>query len=160
MKPEDLEALLSHEFEPRPALVQSTLRRLRGLEGRKNLFAPRAPWLLAATTACLVFLAFGAGIWFGRASRPSESAALTEIRFSLQAPGMGQVALMGDFTQWKPVPMKSMGSLGEWEVRVKIPPHGRYRYLFLLDGKEMVPDPNATMRVDDGYGHINSVIKI
>lgn len=159
MKPEDLENLLSREFEPPQALVQQTMRRIRGLSSPRPRRVFSGPWNLAAGAAFLMILAFGAGIWLGRSSR-AEAPALTEIRFSLQAPGTRQVALMGDFTQWKPVPMVALGSVGEWEVRVKLPPHGRYRYVFILDDKELVPDPKASMRVDDGFGNVNSVLKI
>jgi 1,4-alpha-glucan branching enzyme len=49
---------------------------------------------------------------------------------------------------------------GVWELRLKLNESGEYQYQFLINGKRWVPDPNAPLQVEDGFGGTNSVLDI
>jgi 1,4-alpha-glucan branching enzyme len=68
------------------------------------------------------------GIYSARRSLPS-------VTFYCDAPSARRVAVIGDFSQWSPNahPMTRMPD-GQWMIRVDLP-HGRYRYLFVVDGQ-------------------------
>lgn len=69
------------------------------------------------------------------------------------------VCLSGDFNDWAPR-SQCLEKRGErWEIRIPLLP-GRYRYGFLLDGKEWVPDPDAFLEEEDGFGRKNSVLVV
>ncbi len=79
-------------------------------------------------------------------------------RFSLHAPEAASVAVAGSFNGWDP--QKNMLSgpdkHGDWSITLRLAP-GRYEYLFVISGKEWLPDP-AVPPVDDGFGGKNSVV--
>jgi len=63
-------------------------------------------------------------------------------------------AVLGDFNDWQPVPMRAAG--GHWEARVRVPP-GVHHYAFrLADGTVHVPAGVAS--VDDGFGGRSAVL--
>lgn len=61
------------------------------------------------------------------------------VPFRLKAPKAASVQLIGDFNGWKPGALALARSGDRWEVLVPLPP-GRYRYLFVVDGRTL-PDP-------------------
>ena len=67
------------------------------------------------------------------------------------------VCLCGDFNNWSSNKdcLKRIGKA--WKIRIYLPP-GRYRYLFLVDGKRWICDPKAYLNEKDGYGRKNSVL--
>ena len=83
-----------------------------------------------------------------------------EITFTIDNPDASDVSLIGEFNNWSPevTPMKLTGS-GMWRVTVMLPP-GTYSYKFLIDRKHKMSDPAATGTEPDGFGGVNSVIKI
>jgi Carbohydrate-binding module 48 (Isoamylase N-terminal domain) len=83
------------------------------------------------------------------------------IQFVLVAPAATSVALLGDFNDWNAdlTPMRSTDGGGVWSVTVPLTP-GRYRYVFLVDGEQWVPDPTAPPALDDDFGRPNSVLTI
>jgi len=81
-------------------------------------------------------------------------------RFVFLAPQARTVVLTGDFVNWDPagVPLANSGN-GIWTAEVLLEP-GIHHYVFVVDGKQWQPDPNAAMQVDDGFGQRNSVIVV
>ena len=77
------------------------------------------------------------------------------VHFTYEAPHAKDVAIVADFTKWKPQPMSRQG--GTWSLEVSLAP-GRYLYAFLVNGKVWQPDPGALLIDDDGFGKINSVL--
>jgi hypothetical protein len=87
---------------------------------------------------------------------PAENLSFAEFRFN--APRAGNVELIGDFNDWKPGGLNLIrASGGAWEIMVPLSP-GRYRYLFLVDGKPQ-RDPRAPAAVDP-HGRKASLRKI
>ncbi len=79
-------------------------------------------------------------------------------RFSLHAPDAASVAIAGSFNEWDPHKNKLSGpdKNGDWSITLPLAP-GRYEYLFVMNGKDWLPDP-AAAPVDDGLGGKNSVV--
>lgn len=69
------------------------------------------------------------------------------------------VCLSGDFNDWSPDSRCLEKKRDGWQIEILLAP-GRYRYGFLLDGKEWVPDPGALLNEEDGFGRKNSVLVV
>lgn len=130
---------------------------------KRRVFAPRFSFRLAGgialTTAVIAFLAFT--FIFNQPGISPEC--LAEVQFTLKlSEGKFQtVAIAGDFNQWNSQNNRLEDTDGDgiWTATLKLPP-GRYEYMFVLDGKEWVPDPNAIRFVRDGFGNKNAVLEI
>lgn len=69
------------------------------------------------------------------------------------------VALAGDFNGWEPSPLQKEGD-GLWRVTRNLPPAGRYRYKFIVDGARWTEDPANGFKEHDGFGGLNSLLNI
>ncbi len=71
-----------------------------------------------------------------------------------------KVYLVGDFNNWSPKsdPMKDLNGDGHWSLFYPLRP-GDYQYKFIVDN-QWIPDPLNTESLPDGFGDINSVVKI
>jgi len=78
------------------------------------------------------------------------------VRFSLRAPEASKVDVVGDFTDWDPVPMDRTSD--RWTVALTLEP-GLHHFGFLVDGQWAVP-PDAPGLVDDGWGRRNASIVV
>jgi len=56
------------------------------------------------------------------------------------------------------VALSDAAGSGMWSVDVPLTP-GVHHYVFIIDGREWLPDPNAS-QVDDGFGEKNSVVLV
>lgn len=120
-----------------------------------RVFAPAPPpalspraWALAA--ACLVL-----GVFIGRLGSPGPAEG--QVRLWLDAPRARQVAIVGDFTDWKPVPLTRRGP--RWEAELELAP-GRYQYAFIVNEKVLVVDPRARELEKDARGRLYSVLDV
>ncbi|MFQ5991620.1 MAG: hypothetical protein ACE5NA_04200 [Nitrospiraceae bacterium] len=82
------------------------------------------------------------------------------VRLMLIQPQAKSVAVAGDFNGWMPdrTPLR-MTTDGVWTVTIQVKP-GRYRYMFVVDGKEWVTDPLAVEYSMDGFGDRNAVLDV
>jgi hypothetical protein len=80
------------------------------------------------------------------------------VQFRLEAPEASEVAIAGTFTGWKPADVLEETAPGVWTALIPLRP-GVHDYAFVVDGKEWIPDPNAT-QVEDDFGGTNSRISI
>lgn len=82
------------------------------------------------------------------------------VQFVIAAPGARSVSLAGDFSQWDPsIELTDADLDGVWSARVALDP-GVHEYMFVIDGSEWRPDPNALSYTDDGFGQRNSVLAV
>ena len=83
------------------------------------------------------------------------------VRFELVAPTASSVSLTGSFNEWQPdgVQLTRNSESGVWTGTVPLRP-GEHQYMFVIDGSEWIPDPDAHAQVDDGFGQTNSVIVV
>jgi hypothetical protein len=91
-------------------------------------------------------------------SAPAEGG--VDVRFVFVAPQATRVAVTGTFADWdaEGIPMRPEGD-GRWVAEVRLPA-GMHQYVFVVDGAEWRPDPNATSQMDDGFGQQNSVLLV
>ena len=85
-----------------------------------------------------------------------DSDGSTVATFRLKRPEADSVSVMGDFTAWKPVPMRRQG--GTWVARTPLEP-GLYHFGFLVDGEWFVPE-DAPGRVTDEFGRVNATVAV
>ncbi len=139
-----------------PAIDAGALRLIAG--GQRGVTGARPrKWLgLAGATALAASIAIAVGVYrtapAGSGSRP--------VLLRLVAPASSAVAVVGDFNDWNPAanPLEPTGA-GEWIVRLELRP-GRYRYTFLVDGREWKSDPAEPPAPDDDYGAPLSVLTV
>jgi hypothetical protein len=130
---------------------------------KKRITVPRLSFRLAgtaiATVATVLFFAF-TFIFNIPTTSPICS---SEVQFSLKLGDKANhiVAIAGDFNGWNHENnlLEDSNGDGIWTGTLKLEP-GRYEYMFVLDGKEWVPDPNALRFVNDGFGNRNSILEI
>jgi 1,4-alpha-glucan branching enzyme len=79
------------------------------------------------------------------------------VRFYCAAPKAQHVDLVGDFSQWNPVPMTRSGD-GWWVTQVELP-HGYHLYRYLVDGEPRL-DSSAMGTVRDRDNRTASVIAV
>lgn len=132
------------------------------------LFRPHVyrvrPALAAAAVVVLVVAGVLAGSFRDRAPASVETAAVPStilVRFELVAPTADRVSLAGSFNDWQPegVRLTKNPDTGVWTGTVPLRP-GEHQYMFVIDGAEWIPDPDAHAQVDDGFGQTNSVIVV
>ena len=65
------------------------------------------------------------------------------------------------FNDWQAdgVLLTQNAETGVWTGTVPLRP-GEHQYMFVIDGAEWIPDPDAHAQVDDGFGQTNSVIVV
>lgn len=82
------------------------------------------------------------------------------VQFLFAAPEARSVALAGDFNEWTPsIELTDPDGDGVWTGRVALRA-GVHEYMFVIDGSEWLPDPNALSFTDDGFGRRNSVVAV
>jgi AMP-activated protein kinase-like protein len=136
------------------AIDAAALRAIRA--GRRTAGRPRLrPWLGAAGAALAASILLAVVLHRGPAAGTSRA-----VLLRLVAPASSTVTVVGDFNDWNPsaTPLRP-GGAGEWTVRLQLPP-GRYRYTFLVDGREWQRDPTEPPAPDDDYGAPMSVITV
>lgn len=94
------------------------------------------------------------------AVRPATTDESVYVQFLISAPEARTVALAGDFNEWDPsIQLEDPDGDGLWTARVALEP-GVHEYMFVIDGSEWRPDPNAVSYTDDGFGQRNSVLAV
>jgi hypothetical protein len=83
----------------------------------------------------------------------------TSVVFTLKMPEAQSVAVIGTFNQWRAegYELKWVEEKGLWTLRMSLP-RGRHEYAFLIDGIQIIPDPNAMLYQKDGFGQRNAVL--
>jgi len=114
---------------------------------------------IATITALVVFFAFT--FIFNAPDTPSICSA--EVQFSLRINDKKAhtVAIAGDFNGWNPQTnvLEDPEGDGIWTGTLNLEP-GRYEYMFVMDGENWFPDPNALRYVKDGFGNKNAILEI
>ena len=116
---------------------------------------------LNAGRAVAAALRVSGGLLQGIPLSPNISA--HEIAFYYYDPSARQVALIGTFNDWQ----SDDGEMvqirpGLWEGVLDRTPRGRgaHRYKFLIDRSRWMHDPENPLRIEDGFGGFNSLIRI
>lgn len=154
--PADLADRIMARLEPkRPALWT----RLRLWLLRPRVLTVRPITAIPAMTLAVALLA----LVFVTTQRPLEDNGprLASVRFVLHDAGMHarKVSVIGSFNNWRAdrSVMWYSPDAQAWILEAQLPP-GDHEYLFLVNGKQLVPDPDAPMTSDDGFGNRNSIV--
>jgi hypothetical protein len=113
-------------------------------------------WLrpLAATTTALAAAAVFLFLF-----RPAPEQPLQPFRFVIYQPDASQVELVGSFSGWGKIPLKSTGGSGYWEVTVDLP-EGDHRFSYIIEGRRRLADPTIGVREADDFGGENSILSV
>lgn len=118
-------------------------------------------WITPALAGAMATLLIMAGL--GRLEAPALSASKKSVvfHFELHAPKASSVELLGTFNSWKSgdIVLEGPDASGHWTASVEIPT-GRHEYIFLVDGERWIADPKATTSRPDGFGRVNTVIRV
>lgn len=121
--------------------------------------------ITAVAAVCLAIIVFG-GVFksqkkqelISNTNMPMEST--ITVKFNLHAPDAKKVSIAGDFNKWKVGKnILKRQENGIWTIEIPLKP-GTYNYMFVVDGKVWVSDPNAEAYQDDGFGYKNSVMRV
>jgi len=84
---------------------------------------------------------------------------LVPITLTFKMPAARSVSVVGTFNAWheKGYEMTRDTASGTWSLILRLP-DGRYEYAFVLDGQEIIADPEAELFADDGFGNQNAVL--
>jgi hypothetical protein len=121
------------------------------------------PLRLAPVAMVLIGILVVSGYWvFGQKDfglYPNQAESHIPVVFNLNIPEAHAVAVVGTFNGWKPsgYEMQFNQEKKVWSLTVRLP-EGRYEYAFLVDGQRVLPDPEASLYQDDGFGNENSVM--
>jgi len=118
------------------------------------------PFWIGVPAAALLLIALGIGLLLPRLGPGSNETIV--VRFELQAPEARDVAVVGNWNRWDPEAQKLEDPDGDgiWEIEIPLKRGEEHQYQFLIDGQNWIPDPEAPLQVEDGFGGVNSVLQI
>lgn len=145
-------------------IVQSVLSEIRKEEMDTHI-KKQSRWqkhLLVAAVLMAILIPF-----FGERNQdfiPIQEGAteLAQVKLQLDAPYAEVVVVVGDWNNWDPQSsqLAKINQGGVWSIEMELERGKEYRYQFIIDGEQWIPDPNAYLQVDDGFGGKNSVLEM
>ena len=117
-----------------------------------RVVVPAAAFAGVVLAAAVLFFAY-----FERGGRDQVT-----VQLFLEAPRASAVSVVGDWNRWDPSAhrLSDRDGDGVWEIEIRLEPGREYRYQFLIDGERWIADPNAPLKVEDGFGGTDSVLHI
>jgi hypothetical protein len=146
---------VSADYEAPDALVSGVMEAIREESGKRRTFVPGRVIRVAA--AALLVAAVGFVLLQSLYLRPTVL-----VEFRLDAPFAQSVHLVGDFNQWDPEEIRLRDSDGDgtWTATVRLRKGAIHSYNFVIDDERWIADPESMFNVDDGFGGVNSMIKL
>ncbi len=134
--------------------VMSRIRSEAPVRRKAALLGP----VLAFAASLVIVIGITAGMLIGQNAGSGEII----VRLVLDAPDAQNVSVAGDFSDWNAQPLKivTKNNTSLWEIDLRLKKGNVYKYNFIVDGDKWIIDPNAPVRVGDGFGGQNSVISI
>jgi anti-sigma factor RsiW len=127
---------------------------------RWNMATALATALVLIVSMLVVSRQYVAPMGPAAALRQAAQESSVTVRLNLYAPQAGKVAVSGDFNKWQvDADVMSRQDGGVWTIDIKLKP-GVYTYMFVVDGKAWVTDPDAETYQDDGFGNKNAVMRV
>lgn len=155
--PEGFSARVMQNLEPKRPSVW--------LQFKTWLFGPQSltvrPIHLVPVATCMVALLVLGILHVNPSVVQDDEVRLHTVRFMLNDHDMKAktVSVIGSFNNWQAEKstMWYNEDEGIWMLEATLPP-GDHEYVFLVDGEKLVPDPQAAMFRDDGFGNKNSIL--
>lgn len=127
------------------------------------LHRPKSPFLTAKPLSAVfaASLLILVALYFTQ-TQPSQtgfypSPAKQKHRFVIYQSGIEKAEIAGSFTNWQRIPLQPAGSTGYWETTLEIPP-GEHAFSYILDGDKILADPTISLKEEDDFGTINSLL--
>jgi len=142
---------------PPEGLSRRIAERLAQADAPRAMAWPR--WVAVPVAAALIV---GITIFITqRFVQPSHSDTVI-VRLVLEAPGVREVSVVGDWNGWDPTSNRLTDEDGDgiWEIELRLKRGEEHQYQFLIDREKWVPDPGAPLQVEDGFGGFNSILQI
>jgi len=169
-----LHAIETNERMPAPPFFTAEV--MRRLPPRKATLGRRVQnfllkgrvlrWNMATAFAAMVLMALIITQVVRTRNTPVETAIVPQqgqivtVTMKLHAPEAHHVAVAGTFNKWKvDANVLTKQENGVWTISIPLKP-GEYSYMFIVDGKAWVTDPNAETYSDDGFGNKNAVVRV
>jgi hypothetical protein len=121
------------------------------------------PLQVGSLVSLALLVSFVSTVYFLRSDRgyqlPAKLPGSVPITLTLNKPEARSVSVVGTFNAWheKGYEMTRDAARGTWTLLLRLP-DGRYEYAFVLDGQNIIPDPEAEFFADDGFGNQNAVL--
>jgi len=151
---EFLKKILQNEHSPSADALPRVMYEVRRIKQHR-----RGINISLYAAAALLLIAFFSGAAIRHFFFPGKDTSYQEVVFTYNNAEAAHVAVTGDFTGWEPVSFTHRPD-GGWETILRIKKNGRYRYVFIIDHEEFIPDPNQHSTVNDGFGMRNSVLTL
>lgn len=155
-----IERLRQHQTQAPEGFTEQVMEALPAWRRKKRVgwWPSRGQWIAPALAGAAIALVVLLGV--GRVEPPLAGSQVS-FHFELHAPGADRVELLGTFNNWKSGDMILVGpdASGHWTATVELP-EGRHEYIFLVDGERWVADPKGVTHRPDGFGRVNTVIKV
>jgi 1,4-alpha-glucan branching enzyme len=97
------------------------------------------------------------------AKEPAGKTGFVRITFELPSNIWAErVNLVGEFNGWDTTstPMNRNRSDANWKVSIELETGQRYRFRYLIDGKEWLNDWHADDHVENPYGSYDSIVDL
>jgi 1,4-alpha-glucan branching enzyme len=136
--------------------------RLKGFFVRPHVIRLNVAWEAGLAVAVLAVALTFQGRQMPVVQHHAKAAApVIHTRFTVKAPHAKRVSLAGDFNNWRHNELRLLKAeaKGVWTVTVPLSP-GRYKYMFVVDGKQWQTDPLAESHEQDGFGNKNAVVEV
>ena len=94
---------------------------------------------------------------------PAGNKGLTRVTFELSSALWAErVNLVGEFNDWDTTstPMNRSRSDANWKATVDLQEGRRYRFRYLVDGKEWLNDWHADDHIENPYGSYDSIVDL
>ncbi len=151
------------ELQPQcpPGLDERVIARLAGGKPAGTV-KPAAGWLRWAAIPVAAVLALAVGLSLGLRGRERAVRDTVTVQLVFEAPEAQEVSVVGDWNRWDPEAQRMNGPNGDgrWRIEIHVQKGREFRYQFLVDGEHWLPDPEAPLRVEDGFGGFSSILQI
>ncbi|MFN2290870.1 MAG: isoamylase early set domain-containing protein [Anaerolineae bacterium] len=95
--------------------------------------------------------------------QPAKAKGKTIVTFVLPSNIWAErVNLVGEFNDWdtRATPMNRNRSDANWKVTLELQTGKRYRFRYLIDGKEWLNDWHADDHIENPYGSYDSIVDL
>ncbi|SHO54596.1 isoamylase early set domain-containing protein [Vibrio quintilis] len=82
-----------------------------------------------------------------------------EVTFELDMPeDASRAAIVADFLDWKPEPMKKISKSGTFKFKTRLPKDEQFQFRYLVNEQDWVNDPGADQYVPNEFGEDNCLV--